>query len=456
MNLFQIAWRNLKHRALASVLTILSMALGVTLCVIVLGLSGIINSSLERNSNVGYNLIVGSKGSGTQLVFNTVFYLSQPIENLKYQYFMEFLTKDQRNALRQKIEGHIDENDTNGRYSVLLGDGFAIPVCLGDYIDEFRLVATTPDFFKDLRYGDEGDQEYTFASGRNFEDESKEYGFFEAVVGSQVANKLKLKVGEKIYASHGSGSGITHKDAFTIVGVLDSTGTPNDRAAFANIEGFFLLEGHVAPNRDETGIEQQTTPDEATKNAMATKLSRLPLERREVTAILVRHGLGGMGLARSINKTSFAQAVSPIAEITSLLSYFVRPIQGTLLMLTFFVCLVSAVSILVSIYNSMNERTRDIAVMRALGASRDQVMQIIFCESLLITIIGATAGWLGGKLIAFALSPVVESYVGIKIPFLSINMPYEPIVVGVLVLVGTFAGLIPAIVAYRTNVAKNL
>ncbi len=443
MNLFQIAWRNLRYRSLASALTILSMALGVALCVIVLSISGIINSSLERNSNVGYNLIVGSKGSGTQLVFNTVFYLSQPIENLKYQYFLEFLTKEQRVALKSKIDGATTQDESNGRYAFLLGGGFAIPVALGDYIDEFRLVATTPEFFEKLRYGDSADQEYTFREGRNFQDESAEHGFFEAVVGSQVAQKLKLKLGDKIYASHGP-DGFSHEDPFTIVGILNATGTPNDRAAFANIEGFFLLEGHVAPDRDETGMEVAASqPDEKTKEAMATKLKRLPIERREVTAILVRHGPAGVGLARAINKTPYAQAVSPISEITQLLEFFVKPVQLTLLLLTLLVCLVSAVSILVSIYNSMNERTRDIAIMRALGASRDQVMLIIFGESLLITLIGATLGFFGGKLIGVALSPIVEERLGIKIPFFAMSMPWEPIVIGSLIGVGTFAGLIP-------------
>ncbi len=460
MNLFQIAWRNLRYRSLASALTILSMALGVALCVIVLGISGVINRSLERNSNVGYNLIVGSKGSATQLVFNTVFYLSQPVENLPYSYYMEFLNKSQRNALHEKISGQANEDEPNGRYSFLVGDGFAIPVCLGDYIGEHRLVATTPQFFNDLKYGDAGDEAYTFKAGRNFEDFSEQYGFFEAVVGSQVAANMNLKLGDEIFASHGPGN-LVHEDAFTIVGILAPTGTPNDRAAFANIEGFFLLEGHTAPKRDDTGIElDKGLPLIETKNGEKTSSNllteRLPIERREVTGILVRHGLIGAGLIRAVNKSKFAQAVSPIYEITQLLEYFVRPVQAVLLLMTLMVCLVSAVSILVSIYNSMNERTRDIAVMRALGASRDQVMLIIFSESLLITLIGACSGVVAGKIFTYCLSPIVEQRTGIKIPLLAFNMPYEPIVIGGLVLVGTLAGLIPALLAYRTNVARNL
>ena len=457
MSLFHIAWRNLRHRCLASLLTIFSMALGVALCVLVLSISGIINRSLERNSNVGYNLIVGSKGSATQLVFNTVFYLSSPIEVLPYSYYEEFLTAEQRNQLRQKIEGKANPEEPNGSYSFLIDGGFAIPVCLGDYIDEFRLVASTPQFFELLKYGEAADQSYEFSAGRNFVDQSKENGFFEAVIGSQVARAMNLKLGDKVYASHTGG--FTHKDAFTVVGILASTGTPNDRAVFCNIEGFFLLEGHVAPKRDETGIElaDDRSDLEIIADTPAEELTqRLPLERREITAILVRHGFMGTGLGRAINKSKFAQAVSPISEITQLLNTFVKPVQKVLLAMTLMVCLVSAVSILVSIYNSMNERTRDIAIMRAMGASRDQVMLIIFGESVLITLIGATLGFCSGKLLAWGASPWVEAETGIKIPLLDITWPYEPIIVGCLILVGSLAGLIPALVAYRTNVAKNL
>ena len=453
MNLFQIAWRNIRYRSLASILTIVSMALGVGLCVLVLSISGVLNTSLQRNSNVGYNLIVGSKGAATQLVFNTVFYLDKPIENLPYDFYLEFLTAEQRNELVRKVTGESSPDQKAGRYSMFVAGGFAIPVAMGDYIEQFRLVSTTPDYFEKLRYGEAADQEYRFAAGRNFKEKSEEHGFFEAVIGSQVASALNLGLGDKIYASHGPG-GFAHTDPFTVVGILAPTGTPNDRAAFANLEGFFLLEGHVKPKRDDqTGIQLEEDPAELAKIEAA---ERLPLERREVTAILVRTSPFGVNLDRSINKSPRAQAVSPIQVITQLLELFVRPVQRLLLLLTLLVVLVSAISILVSIYNSMNERTRDIAVMRALGASRDQVMLVIFGESLLITLIGAVLGVLAGKGVATALSPYVESYTGIRIPFFAINWPYEPLIIAGLIFLGTLAGLIPAVAAYRTNVAKHL
>ena len=456
MNLFEIAWRNLRYRTLASFLTTMSMALGVGLTVLVMSISGIINQSLQRNSNVGYNLIIGSKGSSTQLVFNSVYYLSKPIENLKYSYFLEFLPGNERQEAFAKLGGNLKSPERSGLYSMFTRSGFAIPICLGDYVGRFRAVATTPDFFNLLQHGDLNNQNYEFTSGRNFVDESPEHGFFEAVIGSEVAREMKLAVGDKIQASHGSSGNFVHEQSFAVVGVLKATGTPNDRAAFVNIEGFYLLEDHAAPERDEeSGLEKRKQSADSNAPKEKTRSARLPIDKREVTAILLRSDFA-LNIEKQINKTPHAQAVSPIAEISGLLQMFIEPVQWALLALTLLVCVVSAVSILVSIYNSMNERTRDIAVMRALGASRDTVLAVILCESCLIAIFGGALGWVGGHAIAAIFSPLVESRTGVKIAFSSIHYPNELLIIPSLVVIGILAGLIPALVAYRTDVSKSL
>lgn len=457
MNLFSIALRNLRYRKLASLLTALSMALGVALVVLVLTISGVIEKSLERTSNVGYNLIVGAKGSPLQLVFNTVFFLSQPVENVPYSYYMEYLPADGRQKEFERIGGQLNEPQRPGLYSFLMQGGFAIPICMGDYVDEFRCVATTPDYFQLLKHGDFNDQDYTFASGRNFVDYSEENGYFEAVVGSQVAQTLGLKLGDEIFASHGAESGQTHGQGFRVVGILEPTGSPNDRGAFVNIEGFYLLEGHVAPERDEeSGLEKRGTAQAPERSGVLSKV-RLPIEKREVTAILLKpNGFAAMSMEKQINKTKFAQAVSPIGQIEGLLGVFVRPLRWALLALTSLVVLVSAISILVSIYNSMNDRKKDIAVMRALGASRDHITLIILLESLLISIAGGLVGWMFGH----ALGPLSNAWTmpttGVKIDWFAVQSSWELWIVPGLVLVGAIAGAIPAIVAYRTPVAKNL
>lgn len=457
MNLLAIAIRNLKYRRFASFLTALSMALGVALVVLVLTISGVIEKTLERSSNVGYNLIIGAKGSPLQLVFNTVFFLSKPVENIPYSYYMEYLPEDGRQKELAKIGGELKDPERKGLYSFLMKGGFAIPLCMGDYIEQFRCVATTPDYFALLKHGDKNDQDYTFSAGRNFVDFSEEYGYFEAVVGSQVAREMKLKIGDEIFASHGAESGDQHTQGFTVVGILEASGTPNDRGAFVNIEGFYLLEGHIAPDRDEaSGLEKANTAQGPKRESKLSR-ARLPVEKREVTAILLKpNGFAAIGLEKQVNKTKFAQAVSPIAQIEGLLGVFVRPLRWALLALTSLVCVVSAISILVSIYNSMNERKKDIAVMRALGASRDHITAIILLESLLIALAGGLVGWLVGHALGPLSNPWTMPATGVRIEWFSWNSYWEGWIIPGLILVGTLAGVVPAVSAYRTSVSKSL
>lgn len=457
MNLLAITLRNLRYRTFASILTATTMALGVALVVLVLTISGVIERSLERTSNVGYNLIIGAKGSPLQLVFNTVFFLSKPVENIPYSYYMEYLPGDGRQREYARIGGELKDPDRNGLYSFMMKGGFAIPVCLGDYVDRFRCVATIPEYFTLLKHGDANDRDYTFSAGRNFQDYSEEHGFFEAVVGAEVARALGLKIGDEIFASHGAEGGESHAQGFRVVGILDPTGSPNDRGAFVNIEGFYLLEGHIAPEREEeSGLEKANTAQAPERESRLSRV-RLPIEKREVTAVLLKpSSFVAIGLEKQVNKTKFAQAVSPIAQIGGLIDVFIKPLRWALLALTGCVCVVSAISILVSIYNSMSERKRDIAVMRALGASRDHITAIILLESLLLALVGGAIGWLLGHAIGPLSNPWTVPSTGVRVDWFSVQSRWEIWIVPGLIVIGTLAGAIPAIAAYRTPVARSL
>ncbi len=457
MNLITIAFRNMQQRGLASALTMISMALGVALVVVVLSISWIIRESFDRNSNVGYHLIVGAKGGALQLALNTVFYLSQPIEVIPYEEYLEFLPGDDgRPNEIKRIGGWIAEPDRKGIFSSYTRGGFAIPVCLGDYVGRFRVVATKPEFFEKLRYGKAADQEYIFTQGRNFQDYSEEHGYFEAVVGSRVASEMGIRVGDSIKTTHGDPEGDGHGQPFTVVGILAPTGTPNDRAVFINLEGFYLIDGHARafedashPDSEKVFVEPERPPGQP---------PRLPLEQRDLTAVLVKAGqpMFAVHMARPINKRLRTQAVSPVKEVTNMLEMFVTPVRNALLAVTIVVCLVSAVSILVSIYNSMNERRRDIAVMRALGARRDVVLMIVLAESMLIAFGGGLLGWVAGHGLAALFSPLVEQRTGIQIGFLSSITRVELTLVPGIVILATIAGIVPALAAYRTDVSRHL
>ncbi len=218
-----------------------------------------------------------------------------------------------------------------------------------------------------------------------------------------------------------------------------------------------MMEGHARAIESAEMAKQERTEVKA-ENDGSNQPARLPLEKRDVTAVLVKpaSGMFAVNMERAINKSQRAQAASPIREITTMLDNFVKPISQALLAVTVLVCIVSGVSILVSIYNSMNERRRDIAVMRALGARRDVLMLIILLESLLISLIGGGLGWVAGHAIGVLASPIVEYRTGIQLGFLSSVTWPELVLIPGLVVLASISGLIPALDAYRTDVSRNL
>ena len=423
MSLFTIAWRSIRQRGLASALTGFSMALGVALVVAVLVIHAVVAESFQRNASLGYDLIVGAKGGRLQLVLNTVYHLSTPVENIPYSLLKEF---------------------TEGQYKPYVAK--AIPYCLGDNFEGYRVVATVPELFE-TDPKNKGPK-YAFAHGRNFRRE----GFFEGAAGALAARKLGLKVGDTFRPAHGvldDGQGHTH-DAFTIVGVLEPTGTPNDRALFINMEGFYLLENHAKPApEDQKPAAKHDDHDHAKEP--------LPENQRELTAILVRTSSreAGMLLPNKLNEGNVAQAVLPIREIRELFDAIVEPIQWLLLGLTVLIVIVSGVGILVSIYNSMSERKREIAVIRALGARRSTVMTIVLLESVLLSLGGGAVGWLLGRGLIAALSPIIAAQTGVSIGFVP-PMAAEFLLIPGLVLLATVVGYLPALTAYRTDVARAL
>jgi len=473
MSIWQIAWRSIRQRALASTLTSFSMALGVLLVTAVLLVHGLVSKSFTDNSDLGYNMIAGAKGGKLQLVLNTTFYLSEPVENVPYTFYQEFLTQDQQEEELEQMSPESRGELNGGTYAK--NTEFAIPVCLGDYYQTYRVVGTLPKFFEVFKDYDSDVPKYSFREGRNFEVWNEEHGYFEAVVGSIVAQKTGLKIGDTIAASHGGDPNDIHTDSpFTIVGILAPSGTPNDRAVFVNMEGFYLMSGHAkVEETEEVGAD--------VTGSTISRRKPLPIKQREVTAILIRTSdpFSPIIIKNRVNEGNIAQIVMPVMEITSLFELIVRPIQTLLLIITVLICFVSGISILVSIYNSMNDRKREIAVMRALGARRRTVMGIVLSESIILSVGGGVLGWLGAHFLLFGASPMIEEQTGVQIGLfdlaplprkLEVLIPsaiiendwigplfsLELVIVPALILLAVLVGFLPAYTAYRTDVAETL
>ena len=570
MNVIKIAWRSIQHRGLGSLLTVISMALGVMMVVAVLTIHGVVSQSFKNNNSFGYNILVGARGGGLQLTLNTVYYLSKPVENIPYEYYLAFCDDETRQREMQHSLANVARQheartlalvtsamgNTGGLTEALISEltkasfdyqqdastktndaglykrytDVAVPICLGDYYvdettgDAFRCVGTKPDFFDKLVLDVDTEEKFSFSEGRAFEEFGPELGYYECVVGAVVAKRCRLKLGDVLQPTHGdpnSAGAHIHKQGFTIVGIINRTGTPHDRVVFLNMEGFFLMEDHAKPVEDDSllGVnrdddEEEPEPDlepakkqsdasDSTDNQPNPSLRRIPLpiEQREVTSILVRtsrddpYGTLGTFLPPQINQGDLetvldwspyrpersqkaAQAVNPIEQITSLFSVFVDPVRWLLLALTLMICVVSAISILVGIFNSMSQRTGEIAVLRALGAGRWKVMSIMLCESILLAVAGGFIGWFAGHGLNALLGPVVENRTGVSLGFFDfapgiplsyltggVSLPEtlarltvspELLIIPGLILVALFVGICPAIMAYRTDVSKSL
>ncbi|MEM9366603.1 MAG: ABC transporter permease [Planctomycetota bacterium] len=451
MNLVPIAWRNFCYRALSSFLTTLSLALGVALVVSVLAVYGIIREAFVRNASVGYNLVVGPEGSGLQLTLNSVYYLSQPIENLAFADYMEFFSQEERAEMVRQYGGDPELGTRSGRYHDYMAGGFVIPLALGDYYGQHRVVGTTTAFFENLRHGPDVDQPFTCREGRLFEADHPENGVFEAVLGARVAANMKIGVGDTMNPTHGDPEGKGHGQGFHVVGVLDPTGTPNDRAVFVNLEGFYLLEGHAKPIPEDAIVEP------AVREADDDSPTLLTIPEREVTAILIRNGnlMYAPLLQSRIQEDVGIQAAAPIGEINRLMDAIVGPLSVALLAITLITCFVAAVGVLVAIYNSMNDRRRDIAVMRALGARRGTVTSIILLESLIIATVGGLIGWAIAHAGLVVAGGFIEERTGVQVGFFSTSQ-YEWLLLPFVVGLSLLAGFLPAYSAYRTDVSQNL
>lgn len=579
MSLFWIAWKSIRFRGFASLLTITSMTLGVMLVVCVLTIHGVVKRSFSNNGEVGYDLIVGAKGGNLQLALNSVYYLSQPVETIPYEYLMAckdqgFREEEFRNSIHFKSHrSRLSILEAMNAHQELMGLGgpsqlateitwdiydqtlleetgmfedglfvqlgfidFAIPILLGDYFDEYRVVATTSQFFDDrlLEFPEGGDDpldfltpmdeqddggeednseeatppkayedlakvKFEFSTGRALRDFDPENAYFECVLGSRVARDTGVTVGERIQVTHGvpaskGGDAALHEQKFVVVGILKATGRPEDRAVFVNMEGFFLMNDHANDMMTDEQIEEIVAEkgEQALETEFDQQRVRLPLEQRRISAILVSSAnSGGVNpfsgiIQKEVNKgrleketlwTDYspprlqkaAAAIFPIAEINKLFSFIVTPIQTVLLTLTFMICVVSGISILVSIYNSMSDRRQEIAVMRALGANQQNVFSIILIESTMLGVFGLVFGWFAGHGLIALAAPYVDAYAGVSIGFFDFASPineYLPwiqlsisaeffLLPGILVL-AVLVGIVPAISAYRTDVSQNL
>jgi putative ABC transport system permease protein len=400
MNLARLSVAYLKSKPLNTALNLVLLALGVGTIALVLLATSQVEERMGRDAR-GIDLVVGAKGSPMQLILSAVFHIDAPAGNIP-------LAAAKQLAANRAIKK-------------------AIPVALGDSFRGYRIVGTTHDYV--AHYG------ASLAAGRLWE------APMEAVVGAETAAGTGLGVGGQFVGAHGLGEGgEEHGEApYKVVGILKPTGTALDRLVLCNVESVWFVHVHPGKHDDPKEVLAQLREDE-----------------QEITALLIQYAtpIAAATLPRMINATSALQAASPAFESARL---FRMIGVGIDVLRAFALVLVAAagLSIFIALYNAMEERRYDLAVMRMLGASPGKLMRLVLLEALVLGVVGAAIGLALGHLAAEAVGAMLpaDKQGGITG---AAWLGSELWLVALAVAVGLVAGLVPAWRAYRTDIANTL
>jgi putative ABC transport system permease protein len=433
MNLLKISWKYLTFRPLSTGLNIFLLALGLAIITVLL----LVQDQFEKKMNQdaeGIDLVVGAKGSPIQLILSSVYHIDFPTGNIK----MEEARGLSRNRLVKKI----------------------IPLALGDNLQGFRIVGTNHDYLELYHV--------SFSEGKAWEFP------FEVVLGSEAAAKTGLKVGDEFASSHGISGGSHEHDQhnFLVSGILSPRGNVADRLILTSIESVWYthdeaseaVEGEnssIDGAADEDGDQEIPDSHEEDPNAKfhqeVVKTGFPPSEDdREVTSLLLqyRNPMAAIQLPRMINSGTSMQAASPSFEMLrlfELLGVGVSLLQGIAIVLI----VVAGLGIFIALYNSLKEREYDLAILRALGASRVQLLVLVFLEGLMLTFLGAVLGiGLGHTFLWLLVGQSEQDVIAALQPWIFLRQ--ELWIVIYALSVGVVASIIPAWSAYQTSIAKQL
>jgi putative ABC transport system permease protein len=411
--IFLIARKSLAQHKLSTAVTVISLALAAGLVMSVLSIRNGTYDAFTGGS-IGFDAVLGARGSQLQLVLNTVFHLETSPGNIPWDMY-EAVKRDPNVVL-------------------------AIPYAVGDNYRGFRIVGTEGQLFTDLEYR-KGERLRVAPGGRFFDPHKRE-----AVVGSYAAQKAGLDVGSNFNPFHGLvfDERMRHAEEYTVVGILEPTNTPSDRVIWIPIEEFYRTSGHVLRGAGET-YEPRAGEE-------------IPDKHKEVSAVMLKLKTpqAGFLLDQTINRQGRVATLAwPIGKVMAEFFGKIGWVNNILTLVAYLVVAVAAGSILASIYNTMNERRREFAILRALGAGRRTVFSAIVLESAAIAALGALAGYLVYAVILSGAAVIIRAETGVVLDVLRLHwvLVITPVV---MVILGAIVGIIPAVRAYSTDVASNL
>lgn len=504
MNVFQLVLKQMRQRSLSTWLTLLSVVLGVALAIAIMILRREAQAMFGQ-TDYGYDVLVGPKASPLQLVLNTAYHIDRSPGMVPYRMYETLTGRDFARQVRLAVPYAVGDTYKNQR---IIG---TLPTLFGVAEDGTRM---PEDRAFEYRPG----RRYELAEGRVFHPRKFEAVIgsdIPKITGLKIGDTFKAVHG----GSREGQTPDEHDTEWTVVGVLEPTQTANDRVLFIPLISFYAIGEHedaleaismyrpppvetekpkahehdsppappkalenflsgaapaTAPAHDDHDHDHDGDgePDHAAEdhddhahhdheqfsvNPDGTINLDLPKDKWMVSAILVqsRSPFAASSLMYAINNGVEAMAVNPASVMREFFSNFLEPGTKLWLLVAILVTLVATVSILVSIYNAIVARLREIAILRALGATRARILLQICLEAGLIGLAGGVLGLILGHLLAAAGSAYMRRLMGEGLNWAKIGNEELLYLVAVTV-IAVLAGLVPAMKAYRSPVATNL
>lgn len=415
MPIFTLTLKSLWNRRYTALLILFSIALSVTL---LLGVERVRTEARNSFANTisGTDLIVGARSGPTQLLLYSVFRIGNATNNISWQSYREI-------ADRREV-------------------AWTVPLSLGDSHKGFRVLGTTTDYFTHYRYGDK--QPLALAEGKPFAD------LYDAVIGAEVAEQLQYHIGQEIVLAHGAGmvSFVQHADKpFRIAGILKRTGTPVDRTVHVSLEAIEAI--HV-DYRNGAPVPGQTLSAEQARS--------MDLTPKAITALMVglHSKVAVFRLQRFINDYTEEPllAILPGVALQQLWD-MIGVGEKALLAVSAMVVLVGLTGMLTVLLAGLNERRRELAILRSVGARPWQLFALLVSEAGSLAALGSAVGIALLYLLLWVARPLIESRFGLHLGIGAMT-PHELTLLAVVLGAGLLIGAIPAWRAYRYSLADGM
>ena len=411
--ILHLAIKSLLARATTVGMTILAIGLSVALF---LGVEKVRTGAKASFSDTisGTDLIIGARSGSVQLLLYSVFRIGNATNNLTWSSYQEI-------AGRPEI-------------------AWIVPISLGDSHKQFRVMGTTPEFFSRYKY--RSDQSLEFSSGKIMSD------LFDTVLGADVATSLKYEVGDPIIVAHGLASFTEHKDQpFQVSGILKKTGTPVDRTVIVSLRAIEAI--HV-DWQGGSQIQGQKTPIDA--------IRKMELQPKAVTAALVgiENRLKVFSLQRAINNYPREPllAILPGVALQELWQ-IIGIAEVALIGVSAMVVVTVLLGMMAMIFSSLNERRREMAIFRAMGARPLGIFGMLIFEASMIAISGAILGFALAYIGLYFARPIVDSAFGLWLPSAAPTLN-EFLLLAAVVAASFIVSVLPAIRAYRLSLSDGM